>query len=189
MLYSKKIISILLLAIFVSCCYKNTNSNIDKSTSYSKIRYLQSISSLVNFDKIKLTDEHNDTIIFDAFSKTKTIFFYFNEINCLSCVNKEIKKINAFNNKHTDIKIIIIAKYRRLRDLYVFKRINQIKEPVYKIASPLPIPLCELNVPFYFVIKNNNTSFVYCPDKNTDFTENYLIHLYKYFNNNKTQMQ
>lgn len=96
-----------------------------------------------------------------------TIFFYYNELNCHLCVDSELKIINEFIKK-SNLKIVLLAKYKSMRDLYLFIRTNQLANiEIYNLRrNSLGLNIEKFNTPFYFTIDTSNIARnVFIPEK------------------------
>jgi|AntAceMinimDraft_15_1070371.scaffolds.fasta_scaffold04292_6 hypothetical protein len=107
---------------------------------------------------IFLYSDDNDSITFTNLIKQnkKLLVFRYSELNCMACIDKEVLNLKQFL-KNSNVKIIIIATYSSMRDLYLFKRINQIpKAKIYNIKNQqMGLPIEKNNIPYYFVAETN----------------------------------
>jgi hypothetical protein len=95
------------------------------------------------------------------------LVFRYSELNCMSCVDHLIPKIKKIAQVIGKKNIIIAATYHSIRDLYLFKRLNGVKMPVYKLpTSGFGLPIGKVNLPFLFVIDPQfQTKLLFVPDK------------------------
>lgn len=108
--------------------------------------------------------------------KSKKIVFRYSELHCDACVDVQIKSLKKYKEKIGSTNILILADYDNIKNLILFKRLNSIKLPVYKLSEKLNIELEKQNVPYFFVL---DTNFVakdfFIPIKEIEnYTDNYL---------------
>jgi len=107
-------------------------------------------------DSLIISDENRSYTtreFVNTFLKSNKLFFRYTDVNCNACVDSSLTVIKAFSEKLRDTNIIILASYQTARDLYVWKRINKIKNPVLSIPyKSLAIKTENLNEPFFFVL-------------------------------------
>jgi hypothetical protein len=107
-------------------------------------------------DSLRIYDEnraYTTREFVNMFLKSNKLFFRYTDVNCNACVDSSLIKIKAFSEKLRDSNVIILASYQTARDLYVWKRINKITNPVFRISyKSLAIKTENLNEPFFFVL-------------------------------------
>jgi len=97
-------------------------------------------------------------------SSSKFVLRY-SELHCSSCVEKQILLFNKVVDRIGEDNVLIISSYTNNRDLLLFKRMNQIKLPVYNIKDAnLGISAEGADSPIFFVLSNNlRVSNVFLP--------------------------
>src|SRR5699024_1686224 len=84
---------------------------------------------------------------------TPKLVFRYSELNCMQCVDQEVANIKSLAQEIGKEHIIIAATYDSIRDLFLFKRINNLEFPVYKLPDEgFRLPLDQATVPFLFMI-------------------------------------
>lgn len=125
--------------------------------------------------QIKIWDSREKLLLSDMLvNRSKPIFiFRYSELQCQDCINAQIVVLKEFVNKVGSENVMILANYQYDKNLYLFKRMNQIEDiNVYQVDS-LNLDVEKLNVPYVFVLHNDmRTQFVFIPDK--DFPELYI---------------
>jgi len=111
--------------------------------------------------------------------KPKLVFRYSN-INCKTCFEAQLELINKLFENSEDV--IILCSYNISRDFLVFKKMNKIKVPIYRI--PKEDMEWEINNPFYFLLnKSMSISNIYIPDKKyQQMSLQYLLSMQKLIN-------
>jgi len=99
---------------------------------------------------------------------TPKLVFRYSELNCMQCVDQEVANIKSLAQEIGKEHIIIAATYDSIRDLFLFKRINNLEFPVYKLPDEgFRLPLDQANVPFLFMIDEEfQSKLVFVPEKN-----------------------
>jgi hypothetical protein len=143
--------------------YMNVNYKIleDQTIQYNN-------EATVISENIILEDEKGKKIPLKGIYKNKTILVLrYSELNCQECVNKQVKALKDFAKEVGEDNILLIASYRERRNLYLFKRMNQIHFNVYNIKEDgLGMNLEKLSIPYFFVLDHNNiASLVFIPTK------------------------
>ena len=128
----------------------------------------------VSFTKTEsLTDEY----FLSDLAKNKPLLIYrYSDINCNTCYETEI---NAIHDTFSDLSksVIILCSYRLDKDYKDFKRINQIKTPLFRISfDAFSWTVEDYGNPYYFVLHPNmKISHIYVPDKKyPDLNKQYL---------------
>lgn len=87
-------------------------------------------------DDLLLTDEQGQSVPFNQVLEGNTkLVFRFSELSCNTCVDREVGNLKKVAAQVGANRIVVLASYRNLRDLVVFKRINQLEFPVYNVAT------------------------------------------------------
>lgn len=124
-------------------------------------------------------------IINDILSSEKLVFRY-SELHCDVCVDEQIKSLKKYKEKIGSDNILILADYNNIKNLALFKRLNSIELPIFKLSKKLNLELDEKDFPYFFVI---DSSFIardfFIPIKEINgYTDNYLKIIYeKHFKN------
>ena len=118
--------------------------------------------SVLDSNKI-IYDVNNTGCAWDC-SRSRIIIRY-SELNCNVCIDSLFSCIDNHLNKKEKQQIHILASYHNRNDLLIFKRINNLSYPIYRIDS-LGISLENLNEPFIFVLnKDYSISHLFIPHK------------------------
>lgn len=126
----------------------------------------------------KLYNENGDSLLIkNILNNENKIVFYFNQINCESCVEAEIQHILKMPNLIRNKKLILLSKYNDMKELMLFKRINRIDSlQIFNLKNgKLNLPFEDHNVPIVFVVtKNLKLEYLFVPNKNVHgLSENY----------------
>ena len=114
--------------------------------------------------------------------------FYYSEINCLTCVESEIKRLKKIESDIGVDNILILVDYELERDYRLFMRINNIAFKTLKInKSNIPICIENLKMPFYFIAKNSTCAeiksalikLVFIPEKQNSINTEYYLNTVK----------
>lgn len=123
-------------------------------------------SGIIIPDGILIESSSNDT--FFVKNNYPTLIFYIPHENCSVCIEDELKDLKARFPKEfvNGSNIIILREIENLRYWKVLE--NQINHAIYKPIDGLnKIPLYKRQIPFYFILDNNNfVSEIFIPDKN-----------------------
>jgi len=95
------------------------------------------------------------------------LFLRYSHLHCNLCVDHSLNYLKSLADSIGHENIVVLASYRTLRDLSLFKRINQINFPVYRIPeNSTGIPADNYGFPYIFI---NDESLVvrnfHIPDK------------------------
>jgi len=125
-----------------------------------------------------LIDENNNKKnIGELSNDSPVLVFRFSEYNCGICSEFQIKIIKEFMLRYGENGIILITTFRNKRDLMIFKKINNLSIPIYRVDKNLLNPVIEeLNFPYYFILNTNGTmNSVHIPAKEVPLiTQQYL---------------
>lgn len=181
---------------FVLCgCTGNQNACQNESElayrsqlfSYLMFMQLESEGCQLNF-KVASSDS---LALYTELKESIKLAFFHSEVNCNSCVESNISFLNDLGDSIGRQNIIFLTSYRHKRDLVVFKRINQIKFPVYNVGST-GLAMEELNEPFLFIINEHlKAECVFVPIKEDSLHLKRYLNLIKqkYFSDNKLSIQ
>lgn len=134
----------LLIGIIIICLFKLSKAT--KSTQFynSNIQLNNDIYNdiigglivgegrLINAKKFVVFEHNIDTLEIDNVIKPGVLLIYYNEINCMGCVEEAIKQLEEKSKMAKGFDYKIIAKYRNLRDALIFKKANNIKREILK---------------------------------------------------------
>lgn len=73
-----------------------------------------------------------DTVELNDAIKPNSIILYYNEINCMTCIEDALQVLKQRLGSNESIKYQIIANYENLRDVLVFKKANKIEKDIFK---------------------------------------------------------
>lgn len=122
----------------------------------------------INPDILLVSAVRKDTLTLQQLvGTTPKLVLRFSELNCMTCVNDIVAKIKKASQIIGKKNVIVAATYHSIRDLYLFKRINGLKMPVYKLpTSGFGLPIGGADIPFLFVIDPQfQTKLLFVPDK------------------------
>ena len=108
---------------------------------------------------------------------TYTLVLYYSELHCSSCVEKQIKLLNKAAETIGSKNILISTSYTNTRELLLFKRMNQIKLPIYNLGSEgLGLSTDKVQSPVFFVLsKDLKTQNIFVPlEFDPELTMSYL---------------
>ncbi|MBI9063115.1 MAG: hypothetical protein JEZ14_14125 [Marinilabiliaceae bacterium] len=178
-----KVLLIVAISLLVSCNRRNPEAmNMMTSSKHENgrnLKYLQCASNGKDLSNcLHLISLDKDTLsLKEIQQKEEVLFYYYSDMNCMMCVDEEIKRIKRFKKENPHMRIIILANYSNLRNLYVFKMSNSITVDMFDVKEEkLQLPIGKINSSFYFMIdKHCITKFVYVPvDNDVEHTNLYL---------------
>lgn len=129
----------------------------DEFNHFKDIIFSQNLTNNLNIKKkIHFLKDRDTLDLCEDIELNKTIFFYFNEYHCSSCVKQQISIIEKFNSSHgKNISIRILAGYSSQRNLNLFIKANNIRSSVYYVTEEkLDLPITIYNIPFYFLVND-----------------------------------
>lgn len=185
--------SILCLVLWGCTDTQNTRQNENaiayraQLVSYLMFMQLESEGCLLDF-KVTPTDS---LALYTKLKEPFKLAFFHSEVNCNSCVESNISFLNDLGDSIGRQNIIFLTSYKNKRDLSIFKRINQIKFPVYNVNST-GLAIEELNEPFFFVINEHlKAECVFVPIKEDSLHLKRYLDLIKrkYFSDNNLRFQ
>lgn len=177
-LFSEKIFlsaGILLLLGNVWLMWKQNDGYTSRSYTFSRVdmattSQLLNAGLLVPFlhwdDSMQVSDVNNKKIFLNELLKDKNrLILRFSELTCNVCVDSELLNMKKYLNVIGSENIIILASYKTIRDLIIFKRINRIEFPVFNIAES-DLPVDPAGGPFLFVANAREKGFMpFIPNK------------------------
>lgn len=129
-------------------------------------------------EKISLSEIAGDEI--------KLVLRY-SEIHCDVCVDSTLNQLKNIAQKIGQERIILISSYADPRDMYTFKRLNNLEFPIYNLGTQtLNIKAEEADTPYLFVLKpDGTTEMVFLSYKEVPALLNQYLQLvqHKYFQN------
>lgn len=169
----------LVLFFTLSSCSNSNNRELEKNLSIQEDTFTQGIldNYQVNLFNQFISDGRElspDVILQDHLLqevalgdiiKEPTLVFRFSELHCQVCIDQEIKKLNSYFPKLKN-RVIIITSYNSSRDFNVFRRLNQIEMPIYKLSKNLNLDIEEAYTPYLFMLDSNlKIHHMFIPDK------------------------
>ncbi|MFL1011686.1 hypothetical protein [Flavisericum labens] len=124
-----------------------------------------------------LEDENGDTVFLKKLKRPLLVIKY-SKLNCNTCVDSLLSSLKRIKK---DIPHAFFTDYEYDRDLYLFKRINNIKSKVYKTKYKTSID--SLNMPYVYVLDEDlSQKSVFIPKKENilDF-DNYLSEISNFY--------
>ncbi|MDR2423800.1 MAG: hypothetical protein LBD59_03645 [Prevotellaceae bacterium] len=123
-------------------------------------------------------DENREKYLLSSLLKNKKfiLIYRYSDISCNACVEVELKHLHSIYKDRDDA--IILCSYHIERDYYVFKRLNQIKLPTYKIDhNVFDFDMKQNNDAYYFLLHPDMTvTDIFVPEKMTpDASIKYLL--------------
>ena len=129
--------------------------------------HLESEGALM-IDNIMVESETGDTTTLKAIlSRKPLLLLRYSELHCNLCVDHSISYLKSLADSVGQDNIAILTSYRTIRDLFLFKRINQIDFPVYRIPeNSLTIPADKYGFPYLFITDHTLVAkYIHIPDK------------------------
>lgn len=138
-----------------------------KLLNYEQLGLSLEIKYLTIADTLTLSNELNETVTQDVFTKDTLIMFFYSKLNCSSCLRSLFGSLNW----HVKDNFFLISDYSTKRDLYDFKRSSGISEVmVYRNLNKCFSEVYEIH-PF-FIVKTKKSVEVFIPDN--DFEQRTL---------------
>lgn len=155
---------VIALIVLVVITFYNINSRLsgvdNKKNNSSSVQVLD-LAKTVNGISIKknvvlITEEGDKVTIGDIINGENKIMLKYNKLNCSVCNDEEIKNIKKELSKTNTEKIILISKYDELKELVIFKRVNNLHIPVYNLSEGMFLsPIDKKNYTYYFTIDSS----------------------------------
>jgi len=168
---------ILILLIFFQVHYNIYGQNILSKTSNEKIT--------INIYAELMSDSGYDIIhLKDLVNNSSKLIIRYSNINWGMCNAEDLIDVNHIVGKIGKENIILITAPSHPKHLALFKDTNTISIPVYQfIGENLALPLEAENIPFLFVIdENDNAQYLFAPNLgNIKLTNEYLKHVKEKF--------
>ena len=105
------------------------------------------------------------------------LFLRYSQLNCNLCVDHSLNYLKTIADSIGSDNIVILASYNTMRELALFKRVNQIRFPVYRIEdNSLGIPADKYSFPFLFITNKSLTAtHLHIPDKDVPQLDRILL--------------
>lgn len=139
-------------------------------------------------DSLKVHDVNNQSLFFrQLLGEKNKLILRFSELSCNVCVDSELLNLKKFVNMFGPDNVLILATYKNLRDLLVFKRINRVEFPVYNIPENV-FPVEQAGGPFLFVANSRQKALMpFIPNKeipnlSADYYQ-FIVPLFQHQNN------
>lgn len=107
----------------------------------------------------------------------------YSELNCNTCVNKQIELLNLYVDSIGADHIILLTNYDSNFYMKQFKRISKIKYPIFNIGANLNECIPDIERPYFFIIDSNfriNSTYVPQIDESS-VTKTYLRQILQYY--------
>ena len=131
-------------------------------------------------------EDKNEILLRDLIKGNNKIIFRYSQLGCMACVDKELKRIDNLAKKIGYDKIIVLATYFSNRDLYSYKRVNDIKVEMYNIPiGSFHNDIEKLKIPYIFIVnKTLEIKSLFIPRKDIpQLTEEYYKYISSSFEN------
>jgi hypothetical protein len=127
---------------------------------------------------IACQDDSSEYRLPDLASKGSVLVFKYSELNCNPCYEAELATLHEVFEEEND-KVVILCSYREKKHFTIFKRVNKIKLPIYRIPQDaFSWELEDYGVPYYFILHPDmSISDIYTPENifpelNREYVEN-----------------
>lgn len=164
--------------------YKERVHFLLKTTSSREYLQLKAGSTELNLNA-RLTSINSDTItLYELIGEKDKLFFRISENSCGACIEMEMDILEQNVIKIGLNKIIILASYKNLRHLKLFKQKLKHDIAIYNLTEPIGFPNELGDTPFLFVIDSfQEVEFVFIPEKTLPkLSEQYYSFLIDEFN-------
>jgi hypothetical protein len=155
---------VIALIVLVVITFYNINSRLsgvdNKKNNSSSVQVLDLAKTVngisINKNVVLITEEGDKVTIGDIINGENKIMLKYNKLNCSVCNDEEIKNIKKELSKTNTEKIILISKYDELKELVIFKRVNNLHIPVYNLSEGMFLsPIDKKNYTYYFTIDSS----------------------------------
>jgi len=111
-------------------------------------------------------NDKKDRYLSDLVCKKPLLIYRYADVNCNTCYEAEIKVLQQEFSDYPQL-IAILCSYKIDQEFIVFKKINQIQLPLYRISSDaFNWTVEDYGNPYYFVLHPDmKISHVYVPNK------------------------
>ncbi len=103
----------------------------------------------------------------------------YSQIGCHTCIDKKIQLLHQEFPDTLRDKVVLISKLSTKKDLTIFRRIHNLKNPFYQYNKNFT-PIDSINIPYFFIItKEGLIEKVFIPQDgvNEDMTKSYLRYI------------
>jgi len=137
-----------------------------------------------SFQKVNIENDTSSIFLNNLLDQPKLIFYY-NELNCNPCTDRELGKIDSLSKIIGAENVYLLTKRTSNRNIYLLKRVNNLNLQIIFIDNILDIPIFNYPTNFYFILdKDFITKFFFVPSKNYTFlNELYYSRIVQYFKN------
>jgi len=134
------------------------------------------------FQKIEMENDTTSLLLNSLIDQPK-LFFYFNEMSCNPCTDKELQKLDSLSSIIGSENVFLLTKHSSVKSLYLFRRANQFSFRIVFIEEIDYIPISNFPLNFYFVLdKDYYTKMFFVPSKTySDVNDVYYSKIVKYF--------
>ncbi|MEO9885045.1 MAG: hypothetical protein ABJR05_06705 [Balneola sp.] len=185
-LKNKILLQILLAGLVATIyfLYTNTNAKVETNTP-RKGGYAETVYLEKKYESYKLPKSFfTVTRDINLGNNEKVLVFRFSELNCGSCVTREIRELRDFAKKYGWEQIIFLATNSDNEALETYKRVSGIKTEVYNINQHFfELDKELIDTPYMFIIDQDSIikelfiSMKQDPDRSVD----YFNSISKYF--------
>lgn len=100
-----------------------------------------------------LLEDQSPHSLADLIGQDHKLVMRYSELHCDVCVDETMKQLKRFTEEIGQDQVLLISSYANPRDMYTFKRLNQIQLPLYNLGEQkLDLRAEEADVPYLFVI-------------------------------------
>jgi hypothetical protein len=86
----------------------------------------------ISIEKFVSLNDRIDTVNMEKAISRNSLLLYYNEINCMVCIEEGLKWLEAKSNESDRFNYQIVARYENIRDAIVFKKANKISRQIFK---------------------------------------------------------
>jgi hypothetical protein len=174
----RNILSVFILSVLFSFSCNNKSEMQSTADYYTHKNLMLNYSSpVIALDSINLKQENGASVrLSDIKNTSGKLYFIYSQMNCLTCVETVLKVIHdefpeLFNN------MVIVSSYESLRNLSVFKRVNNYDGEIYNdYSGSFTNNFKQDFLPGLFLIHPDGKvySFLWADKSQTEMLRNYL---------------
>ncbi len=113
---------------------------------------LESENEKIDGEILLESESGKDVRLAELVSSKPKLFLRYSELQCDMCIDYSLKYLNSIADSIGHTNVVILASYKTMRELSIFKRINKINFPVYRIPEEgLGIPIESYSIPYLFI--------------------------------------
>jgi len=134
----------------------------------NNIYFQQESEGAVMDGSLQIESESGEVFCLAELTSGKPLLFLrYSHLNCNLCVDHSLNYLKSIGDSIGPENVVILASYNTMRELALFKRVNQIRFPVYRIAdNSLGIPAEKYSFPYIFMTNKSLTvTHFHIPDK------------------------